>query len=119
MHQVGPFWRLLAVLGCLSGVSWLPRAAKMVLRGPNGGSKNGYLVDFGWILLQILHIFIDKYLGMSVSWAPFGRILVSKKWQNGLQETSWRFQEWIFARFLDKLKFEIRTLISVRTACVV
>ena len=66
LNQVGPFGRLLGVLGRLLGASWLPGAAKMVPRGTHGRSKNGYLVDFGSILLQILHIFIDKFPGMSV-----------------------------------------------------
>ena len=53
LNQVGSFWRLLGALGRLLGASWFPRAAKMVPREPQGGSKSGYLVDFWWILLQI------------------------------------------------------------------
>ena len=61
------FWRLLGALGRLLGASWFPRAANMVARASQGGSKSGYLVDFRWILMQILHRFIHKFPGMSVT----------------------------------------------------
>ena len=61
------FWRLLGALGRLLGASWFPRAANMVPRASQGGSKSGYLVDFRWILMQILHRFINKFPGMSVT----------------------------------------------------
>ena len=61
------FWRLLGALGRLLGASWFPRAANMVARASQGGSKSGYLVDFRWILMQILHRFINKFPGMSVT----------------------------------------------------
>ena len=39
----------------------------MVPRASQGGSKSGYLVDFQQILMQILHIFINKFPNMSVT----------------------------------------------------
>ena len=67
LNQVGPCWRLLGALGRLLGASWFPRAANMGPRASQGGSKSGYLVDFQRILMQILHIFINKFPNMSVT----------------------------------------------------
>ena len=39
----------------------------MVARASQGGSKSGYSVDFQRILMQILHIFINKFPNMSVT----------------------------------------------------
>ena len=69
LSQVGPKIEILASSGC----SWapfgrilVPKSCQNGPQGPQGGSKSGYLVDLGWILLQILHIFIDEFPGMSV-----------------------------------------------------